>query len=66
LKLSKKPRKSVVSEGVNRSAEEGKGGGGGNMFESAGSNVNWKSERGTGGCISGGVGVESGELAIFQ
>jgi len=51
LKLSRKPSRSVVSEGENRSAEGGSGGCGGNKFERAGSKVNSKCEKGRGGSI---------------
>jgi hypothetical protein len=44
LKLSRKPRRSVVSDDVKRSAEEGKGGGEGNRLLKAGSKENSKSE----------------------
>lgn len=47
LKLSRKPSRSVVSEGENRSAEGGKEGG--NKLESAGSKTYSKSAKGTGG-----------------
>lgn len=50
LKLSRKPRRSVVSDGEKRSADEGKGAdGGGKRVESAGSNAYSKSANGTGG-----------------
>ena len=49
-KLSRKPRRSVVSAGENRSAEEGNGGGFGNMCESDVSNANSKSAKWIGGC----------------
>ena len=49
-KLSRKPRRSVVSVGENRSAEDGNGGGSGNILESDVSNANSKSAKGTGGC----------------
>ena len=48
-KLSRKPRRSVVSEGEKRSAEDGRGGGFGKRFEREGSKVNSKSAKGTGG-----------------
>ena len=41
----------MVSDGEKRSAEEGRGGCGGNMFDRAGSKVNSKSAKGTGGGI---------------
>ena len=49
-KLSRKPRRSVVSAGENRSAAVGSGDGFGNKFERDESNVNSKSAKGTGGC----------------
>jgi len=49
-KLSRKPRRSVVSDGEKRSAESGTGGGFGNKFGSDGSKENSKSEKGPGGC----------------
>ena len=50
LKLSRKPRRSVVSDGEKRSAEGGKrADDGGNRLESAGSNAYSKSANGTGG-----------------
>jgi len=50
LKLSRKPRRSVVSDGEKRSAEGGRGvEEGGNRLESAGSNAYSKSANGTGG-----------------
>jgi hypothetical protein len=57
LKLSRKPNRSVVSEGVKRSvvsgakrsAEDGKGGGGGKRLDNAGSKVKSKSAKGAGG-----------------
>lgn len=45
-KLSRKPRRSVVSDGEKRSA----GGGFGNKFGREGSKENSKSEKGPGGC----------------
>ena len=48
-KLSRKPRRSVVSEGEKRSAEDGSGGGLGKRLDKEGSNVNSKSEKGGGG-----------------
>jgi hypothetical protein len=53
-KLSRKPRRFVVSEGEKRSAEEGSGGGGGKRLGSDGSNeLKSKSWNGAGGCSSG-------------
>ena len=49
-KLSRKPRRPVVSAGENRSAEDCNGGGSGNTFDSDVSNANSKSAKGTGGC----------------
>lgn len=50
LKLSRKPRRSVVSDGEKRSADGGRGADdGGNKLESAGSNAYSKSANGTGG-----------------
>lgn len=56
LKLSRNPRRSVVSDGENRSADDGSGAGrGGNSSESAGSNAYSNSENGTGGCGDDGL-----------
>ena len=50
LKLSRKPRRSVVSDGEKRSADGGNGAADvGNKFVSAGSNAYSKSANGTGG-----------------
>ena len=49
LKLSRKPRMSVVSDWVNRSAAGGSGGGEGNRWCRTGSKLNSKSAKGTGG-----------------
>jgi hypothetical protein len=65
--LSKKPKRSVVSEGEKRSAEEGRGGGFGKRFEREGSKENSKSAKGTGGW-SGSVGIfvlPISEIACF-
>ena len=51
LKLSRKPRRSVVSEAEKRSADDGSGGGWGKRLDREGSNENSKSAKGTGGCI---------------
>lgn len=65
LKLSRKPSKSVVSDGENRSADEGSGGGAGKRLDSAGSNENSKSANGTGGCRGGACGGDdSGSMAM--
>ena len=47
--MSRKPKRSVVSAGEKRSAEEGRGGGFGKRFEREGSKENSKSAKGTGG-----------------
>jgi hypothetical protein len=44
-KASKKPKRSVVSAAEKRSAEGGRGGGVGNIFDKEGSNVKSKSEK---------------------
>jgi len=49
LKLSRKPRISVVSDWVNRSAAGGNGGGEGKRWCRTGSKLNSKSANGTGG-----------------
>ena len=49
LKLSRKPRISVVSDWVNRSAAGGNGGGEGKRLCKTGSKLNSKSAKGTGG-----------------
>ena len=49
LKLSRKPRMSVVSDWVNKSAAGGRGGGEGNRWCKTGSKLNSKSAKGTGG-----------------
>lgn len=55
LKLSRKPRRSVVSDGEKRSAEGGRGADeGGKRLERAGSNAYSKSANGTGGRGEGG------------
>lgn len=55
LKLSRKPRRSVVSDGEKRSADGGKGADdGGNKLERAGSNAYSKSAKATGGRGEGG------------
>jgi len=53
LKLSRKPKISVVSDAEKRSAEDGKGGGFGKRFDNEGSNENSKSAKGTGGWSGG-------------
>lgn len=61
LKLSRKPRRSVVSDGEKRSAEGGNGADdGGNKLESAGSNAYSKSANGTGGWGEGGKDMVQG------
>ena len=49
LKLSRKPRRSVVSDWVNKSAAGGSGGGEGKRWCRTGSKLNSKSAKGTGG-----------------
>ena len=49
LKLSRKPRMSVVSDWVNKSAAGGSGGGEGKRLCRTGSKLNSKSAKGTGG-----------------
>jgi hypothetical protein len=49
LKLSRKPRMSVVSDWVNKSAAGGNGGGEGKIWCKTGSKLNSKSAKGTGG-----------------
>ena len=49
LKLSRKPRISVVSDWVNKSAAGGNGGGEGKRWCRTGSKLNSKSAKGTGG-----------------
>lgn len=49
LKLSRKPRRSVVSDWVNKSAAGGRGGGEGKRWCRTGSKLNSKSAKGTGG-----------------
>jgi hypothetical protein len=48
--LSRKPSRSVVSAGEKRTAEDGRGGGFGKIFDREGSKENSKSENGAGGC----------------
>jgi hypothetical protein len=54
----------VVSAEEKRSAEEGSGGGLGKRLESAGSKVNSKSEKGTGGWSGGGLAMVAGMKSL--
>ena len=73
LKLSRKPRMSVVSDWVNKSAAGGNGGGEGKMWCKTGSKLNSKSAKATGGesIVRGenqgrrGVRTRPNDLAVF-